>query len=195
MVGKLKFLFYSFFFCVLVYFCFIHRSREVCFDLKTSGLSIIEDVRDIDILGYGVYNPGVVSYKDGYLVAHREKAKNFLEFLYLKIQKKRRNVIKITEIDSDFNQKIRSVQLIPRKQDKYCKVTDPRLFWHNTELYMIFCDHTKGGSTQNIGRLKKIEGKWVLENTIELQYDGGEEFYQKKICHKRDRKKLDAFFA
>ena len=90
------------------YFSFLHRCREVPDDLKKFGISVVDEIVDLNLCGHGVYNPGVVSYGDGFLVVHREKAKNLLDCVLLKLRRKRRNVIKITEIDSNFMQKTRS---------------------------------------------------------------------------------------
>ncbi len=157
--------------CVGFYLAFIHRSRELPLSVVKEGVSVIDEIVDVSLSDFRPYNPGVIFLGDRYLLVTRAKASNLWQYLKLKLQGKRRNVIMVTELDENFAQVEKMVQLLPQKEDGMTKVTDPRLFWHNGEIYMIFCDHTHGGSVQTLAKLQKKEGVWEATNILPLFYE------------------------
>jgi predicted GH43/DUF377 family glycosyl hydrolase len=169
---------------LLFYVFFMHRSRELPPAVIDRGISVIEEIHDVELSGYGTYNPGVIDLGDRYLVVTREKASSFMDYIQLKLQGKRRNVIKITEIDEDFKQIGESRLLLPSKENGLKKVSDPRLFKHMGEIYMIFCDHSAGGSVQTLAKLIKKEGSWHVDSILHLSFDGSNDFYEKGFVSK-----------
>ena len=87
------------------------------------------------------------------------------------------------------------MQLIPRKNDTIKKVSDPRLFRHNGEIYLLFCDNTKRANidlinpgVQTLAKLVKKDDSWEVEDLVELSFPGAEEFYKKKLVQKNIEK-------
>ena len=86
-------------------------------------------------------------------------------------------MIKITEIDKNFNQIGDLVEIIPAKHERFSKVTDPRLFKHNDQIYIIFSDHTHGGSVQTLAKIIKENGVWEVKDIIPLSFSDADQFY------------------
>jgi len=168
----------------LFYFSFMHRSRELPLSVINEGTCVIESIHDVKISGYKPYNPGVLALEDGYLLVTREKAESFWDYMRLKREGKRKNIIKLTELDENFVAKSLSVQILPRKDDCMNKVTDPRLFKHDGDIYMIFCDDSHGGSVQTLARLEKNGSGWGVTQVTPLLFDGADEFVEKKLVQK-----------
>jgi predicted GH43/DUF377 family glycosyl hydrolase len=163
------------------YFLAIHRSRELPLSVINEGIEVIDEIYDISLSGYKTYNPGVIALDKGYIMASREKAKSFFDYMKLKCLRKRKNVIVISELDEHFQQIGVSQQVIPNKDLSLKKVTDPRLFTHEGTLYMIFCDHTQGGSVQTLATLKKENDLWKAEKVTPLHFEGSFEFIEKHL--------------
>jgi len=170
--------------CAGFYGLFIHRSRELPLSVVKEGVSVIDEILDIPLSDFRPYNPGVISLGDRYLMVTRAKATNIWQYLMLKLERKRKNVIMVTELDEHFAQVEKMVQLLPQKNDGITKVTDPRLFWHNGEIYMIFCDHTNGGSVQTLAKLEKKEGGWKAIHILPLSYESSFSNYVQKGIEK-----------
>ncbi len=169
---------------VFFYLFFMHRSSELPVSVTYEGVSVIEKIYDVELSGYGTYNPGVLDLGDRYLVATREKAGSFVDYIILKCKGKRQNVIKIAEIDENFKQIGESKLLLPGKEGVFTKVTDPRLFKHMGDVYMIFCDHSGGGSVQTLAKLIKKDGYWTAASILPLFFGGSEEFFDKGFVAK-----------
>ncbi len=173
---------------VCFYATAIHRSRELPQTVIEEGVAVIEKIQEIKLSGYKTYNPGVIALESGYLLVSREKALSFFDYITLKIQRKRKNIITLSELDENFKQVGVSKQLIPLENHSMNKVTDPRLFRHEGDIYMTFCDHTNGGSVQTMCRLQKEKGKWSIDRITPLYFDGGIEFTDRNLVSKNIEK-------
>jgi predicted GH43/DUF377 family glycosyl hydrolase len=169
---------------VCFYAAAIHRSRELPAAVIEQGVAVIDKIEEIKLSGYKTYNPGVIALKEGYLLVSREKAPSFFDYIKLKCLRKRRNIITLSELDEHFKQVGVSTQLIPCDGDGMNKVTDPRLFIHEGEIFMVFCDHSHGGSVQTLCQLKKENGRWAAYGIIPLCFEGSDEFTSKNLVSK-----------
>ena len=165
----------------IFYVSCMHRSRELPESVVKKGISLFEEVKEVKLSGYKPYNPGVVALDSGYLLVTREKAESFVNYVQLKMLGKRNNVIKVVELDENFESRGNCELLLPTSDDPLEIVTDPRLFKHDGSIYMIFCDHTYGGSVQTLAKLEKDGGKWEASSIVPLHFTGAVEFYGKNL--------------
>ncbi len=186
------------------YFILFHKAKSLPKEVWQEGISVIEEIKEVGIRGFKIFNPGVIDLKDRYLVVYRERAFSFFEYIINAIfhskYENRKNILKITEIDQNFQEICPSKQLLPRKGDFLKKVSDPRLFHHNREIYLIFCDNSnpKKIKMRNVGsqmlcKLVKKDSSWEIENLVELCFPGAFEFYEKKLVMEHIEKNWTPF--
>jgi predicted GH43/DUF377 family glycosyl hydrolase len=203
-LNKKKLLYFCAFFLVGGYFTFMHKAKSLPRAVSEEGISVIDEIQEVGIDGYKIFNPGVLDLKDRYLVVYRERAYNFSEYLFNGIfnsrYHKRKNILKIAELDQSFKEIKPGKQLLPRKDDFLKKVSDPRLFHHNGEIFLIFCDNSnphqlkmRNTGTQMLCKLVKNDNSWEVKDLVELSFPGSFEFYEKKLVMKHTEKNWTPF--
>ena len=79
---------------IIGYFTLVHRVRELPQSVITEGISVIEEIKEVNIPGYRVFNPGVIDFEDQYLFVFREKASSLLDYVLHRLKGERKNIIK-----------------------------------------------------------------------------------------------------
>jgi predicted GH43/DUF377 family glycosyl hydrolase len=173
----------SLIFILIAFFSFfyVYRCRELPDSVKEKGISVIDKIEEVKLTGYGMYNPGVLDLGDSYLLVARQKASSFFNYIGLKIKGERKNIIVVAELDKNFQEIKKAKQITFPDSEKFHKITDPRLFMHDDQIYMIFSNHSSGGSVQTIAKLEKEEGEWKVKEVLPLFFSGADEFYAKKL--------------
>jgi predicted GH43/DUF377 family glycosyl hydrolase len=169
----------------LLYETFINHRRYLPQYVKENLINIVENVQKVEMPPFfRAFNPGVIPYKEGYLMVARCEETGLIEFINRKITSKKSTHLVLVFLDKKFTliQDPIDIHTFPEEQHRDVAPEDPRVFLHKDKIYVCYNDCPKEyQNKKNVPRsmylaeLDCIDEKWGLAKVLELSFKRPEE--------------------
>ncbi len=185
----------------ILYFLRIWNCVEIPDDLKKSFNCVVDSTKEIKfpyIIGKPC-NPGVIQCDDEYLMVSRTKSYDILSWIKWKFRINPKNYLCIFKLDKKFNL-IENNGNVLRGVKVNNRAGDPRLISFNGEAYVFFNDDVYENEKRLIrmfvGKVvKKNDGNFQIEDVKRLKFDGGKEYYDRKLVNENHDKNWSPFIV